>query len=150
MKKSLRHLANHSPNFYMGVKKCEILLRFFNIFKSPCFETGQQNGNLQRTWERRVLSSANLVQIDPPNYENGLTESPLKTGGKCWIVNNSVIHCPIMLKFGRHYAQNDATSEGLKLQCLKAMQLPPFLVFFHVSVLNFCSEYWQLSYFSLP
>jgi len=71
-----------------------------------------------------VLSSANLVQCDPPKSENGLTESPLKTGGKCSIVDNSVVHCRIVLKFGRlmqmHYGQNDWRDVGrpqVAMQC---------------------------------
>ena len=61
VKNSLRHLAHHSLNFYTGVKKCEILLLFFNPFKLPRFETGQQNGNLQRTCERPLQIWCTLV-----------------------------------------------------------------------------------------
>jgi len=71
---SQRHLPIPPLFFYKGVKKCEILLRFFN--SSPMSRLVSEEGN--RTETDNVIgsvddcsvSSAYLVQFVPPNSEN--------------------------------------------------------------------------------
>ena len=93
------------PNVYRG-EKSQILPRFsaLVLFESSAFRNGaiyltSKTNSGRRRWFSYAISEFGVLQ-SPRLWENGVKISHHEKRARrmCWIIDNSMTHCPILLK----------------------------------------------------